>query len=257
MNSKKDLVGLLIHDLRGPLAVVSASANALLNKAERYGPLTVNQRRVLERILRNAHKSQVFIEDMLEIYRAEENLFHRDLFSVSAPLRESLLEALEIVAPQALESLCLENQKEVEDLFESEGISIEIRGRYCESPFCHDRKKLQQILRNLISNGLKYRRKRIRIDVTGEEDLFISVEDDGSGIAPELQEIVFKRFVRLENGNQGEVQGVGLGLSGVKLLVETMGGEIRLESSQGAGARFTVRIPPLSMEDGKGGRVPR
>jgi signal transduction histidine kinase len=252
MNSKKDLVGLLIHDLRGPLAVVSASASALLNKAERYGPLTVNQHRVLERILRNAHRAQVFIEDMIEIYRAEENLFHRDLFPVSAPLRESLLEALEMVAPQSLENLCFENQKEVEALFESEGISVEIRGRYCDSPFCHDRKKLQQILRNLISNGLKYRRERIRIDVAGEEDLLISVEDDGCGIAPEDREIVFKRFVRLENEKKGEVPGIGLGLSGVKLLVETMGGEIRVESAPGTGARFTIRIPPLQTPRGKG-----
>jgi len=245
MNSKKDLVDLLIHDLNGPLAVVSTSASGLLNKTDRYGPLTENQRRVVDRIFRNSRKAQALIKDMIEIYRAEENLFQSDLFAVSDPVRESLLEALETVAPHVVENLCLENQKDVEALFESEGISIQIQGKYCKSPFCHDRKKLQQILRNLISNGLKYRRERISIVVTGDEDLFISVEDDGSGIAPEQQEIVFKRFVRLEDGDHRELQGVGLGLWGVKLLVETMGGEIRLESCQEAGTRFTIRIPPL------------
>jgi len=245
MNSKKDLVDLLIHDLTGPLAVVSTSAGALLNKADRYGPLTESQRRVVDRIFRNSRKAQALIEDMIEIYRAEENLFQSDLFSVSDPLRESLLEALETVVPQVVENLCFDNQKEVEALFESEGISIQVRGKYCKSPFCHDRKKLQQILRNLISNGLKYRRERIRIVVTGDEDLFISVEDDGCGIAPERQETLFKRFVRLEDGNRGDLQGTGLGLWGVKLLVETMGGDVRVESCQEAGARFTIRIPPL------------
>ena len=245
MNSKKDLVDLLIHDLKGPLAVISTSANALLNKSDRYGPLTENQRRVVDRIFRNSRKAQALIEDMIEIYRAEENLFQSDLFPVSDPVRESVLEALETVVPHVLENLCFENQKDVEALFESEGISIQIQGKYCTSPFCHDRKKLQQILRNLISNGLKYRRERIRIVVTGDEDLFISVEDDGCGIAPEQQEMVFKRFVRLEDGHRGELQGIGLGLWGVKLLVETMGGEIRVESCKEAGARFTIRIPPL------------
>ncbi len=245
MNSKKDLIDLLIHDLTGPLAVVSTSAGALLNKADRYGPLTEDQRRVLDRISRNSRKAQTLLQDMIEIYRAEEDLFRKDLFPISDPLRESLLEALETVVPQVVEDLCFENQKEVDALFESEGISIQIRGKYCTSPFCHDRKKLQQILRNLISNGLKYRRQRIRIDVTGDEDLFVSVEDDGCGIAPDQQEMVFKRFVRLENGDRSKWQGIGLGLSGVKLLVETMGGDIRVESCQGSGARFTIRIPPL------------
>jgi len=81
--------------------------------------------------------------------------------------------------------------------------------------------------------------------VTGDEDLIISVEDDGCGITPEQQETLFKRFVRLEDGKQSDLQGTGLGLWGVKLLVETMGGEIRVESCQEAGARFTIRIPPL------------
>jgi len=245
MDSKKDLVDLLIHDLKGPLAVVSTSANSLLNKSDRYGPLNENQRRVMDRIFRNSRKAQTLIDDMIEIYRAEEHLFKSDLFPVCDPVRESLLEALETVVPHVLENLSVENQKDVETLFASEGISIQIQGKYGTSPFCHDRKKLQQILRNLISNGLKYRHERIRIIVTGDEDLIISVEDDGCGITPEQQETLFKRFVRLEDGKQSDLQGTGLGLWGVKLLVETMGGEIRVESCQEAGARFTIRIPPL------------
>jgi signal transduction histidine kinase len=71
------------------------------------------------------------------------------------------------------------------------------------------------------------------------------VMDDSSGIAPEEHERIFQRFVRLGNGDRPEVQGMGLGLSGVKLLLETMGGEIHVESRQGTGACFTIRIPPL------------
>jgi signal transduction histidine kinase len=245
VNSKKDLVDLFIHDLKGPLAIVSTSASGLLTKPDRYGPLTENQRRVVDRIFRNSRRAQALIDDMMEIYRADESLFQRDLFPISDPVRESLLEALETVVPHVLENLCFENQQDIDALFESKGISIQIRGKYCTSPFCHDRKKLQQIPRNLISNGLKYRRERINIVVTGDEDLVISVQDDGCGIAPEQQEALFKRFVRLEDGNRGDLQGTGLGLWGVKLLVESMGGEICVESCKEAGARFTIRIPPL------------
>jgi signal transduction histidine kinase len=193
---------------------------------------------------------------MIEIYRAEENLFQSDAFMVREALRESLLETLEALAPQVLENLCIDNQNEVEALFKSERIFVQIRGKYCDSPFCHDRRKLQQILRNLVNNALKYRREQLKVDISGDEDLFVSVEDDGCGIAPDQQENIFKRFSGLKAGKKGEAKGMGFGLCGVKVMVETMGGEIRVESAEGCGARFTVRIPPLqgrhgSLLDGK------
>ena len=70
------------------------------------------------------------------------------------------------------------------------------------------------------------------------------VEDDGIGIPLEDQEIIFKRFVRVNEKKLPHVSGLGLGLTGVKTLVEAMGGEITLESQEGCGTRFIVRIPP-------------
>ena len=73
----------------------------------------------------------------------------------------------------------------------------------------------------------------------------ISVEDDGVGIPKEQQEAIFERFVRLNDKRYAGVPGLGLGLTGVKALLDAMGGEITLESREGFGTRFMVRIPPL------------
>ncbi len=83
------------------------------------------------------------------------------------------------------------------------------------------------------------------VTVGGDADLQISVEDDGPGIPQREQKSIFQRFVRLKEKERPSVPGLGLGLAGVKALVEAMGGNISLESREGAGTRFTVSIPPL------------
>jgi two-component system phosphate regulon sensor histidine kinase PhoR len=105
-------------------------------------------------------------------------------------------------------------------VLEEHGIGIEIRGKYRESPFCHDERKVQQILRNLMSNAMKYRRQRMDVKISGEADLLVSVEDDGIGISLEDQRVIFERFFRLNSEKSADAPGLGLGLTGVKALVE-------------------------------------
>ena len=253
VKEKKSLFDLLIHDLTGPLSVVSTSTANLLHRKERYGPLTDQQQRVMERIMRNVRKAQTLLQEMVEISRSEEGLFQKESFPIESTLKESILDVLEISAPQAVETLSgVKNEDEYRRLLEANGIFIAITGNYCESPFCHDQKKIQQILRNLVSNALKYRRSRIDVCISGDVDLCVSVEDDGAGIPPEYQEAIFQRFVRLQDKRYAHVPGLGLGLTGVKALVEAMRGEITLANREGLGARFMVRIPPLySEKEGK------
>ncbi|OGP96899.1 MAG: hypothetical protein A2157_02500 [Deltaproteobacteria bacterium RBG_16_47_11] len=246
LNEKEHLYDLLIHDLTGPLSIAATSTANLLHKSDRYGPLTERQERLVERILRNVHKAQTLLQEMIEISRSEEGIFKKEFFSVEKALRESLIDVLETNAPHAAEKLYhIEDSKELESLLKPHGISIEITGKYCRSSFCHDQKKVRQIFRNLMSNAMKYRREWMRVSIRGELDLLISVKDDGMGIPPGDQEAVFKRFVRLSDKRRSDVPGFGLGLTGVKALVEAMKGEITLVSQEGAGTQFTVRIPPL------------
>ena len=95
-----------------------------------------------------------------------------------------------------------------------------------------------------MGNAMKYRRERMAVKISGDIDLLVWVEDDGNGIPLEDQGVIFERFVRLNDKKHPYVPGLGLGLTGVKTLVEAMGGEITLESQEGVGTRFIVRIPP-------------
>jgi len=245
-NEKTRLLDLFIHDLTGPLSIVSTSTANLLHKGDRYGPLTDQQKRIVERILRNVHKAQTLLHEMIEIFRSEEGLFQKELFFIEKVIKESLMDVLEISAPNIAETLCqAKDQEEFHRCLKDHGIFIEMTGEYCKSPFCHDQKKIQQILRNLVSNALKYRRERMVVSICGNLDLLISVEDDGRGIPQEGQAVIFDRFVRLKDKIRADVPGFGLGLTGVKSLIEAMRGEIILESREGFGTRFMVRIPPL------------
>jgi signal transduction histidine kinase len=249
VSEKGPLFDLLIHDLTGPLSVVSKSAASLFQRESRYGPLTDQQKRLIERILRNVRKAQTLLNEMIEISRCEEGFFQKEFFSIEEILKESLLDVLEIHDPQMAEKMGgAKNLGESRPLLEDHGIFITITGKYCQSLFCHDHKKVQQILRNLFSNAMKYRRSRVKVCISGEIDLCISFEDDGVGIPVEDQEAIFDRFVRLKDKRQAGIPGLGLGLTGVKALLEAMRGDITVTSREGTGARFMVRIPPLPSE---------
>ncbi len=247
------LFDLFIHDLTGPLSIVSTSTDSLLHKADQYGPLTDRQKRLLDRVSRNIRKAKGLTQEIIEILRSEEGVFEREYFSVEETLVQSLLDVLEMSIPNAVERLGQAKDQEAfrHDL-KDHGIFVEITGRYCQSPFCHDQRKVQQILRNLMSNAMKYRRQRMEVKISGEADLLISVEDDGIGIPLKDQSAIFERFVRLNNEKSAFVPGLGLGLTGVKALVEAMGGEITLESQESEGTRFMARIPLYQSNRTKG-----
>jgi len=240
------LFDLFIHDLTGPLSIVSASTDSLLREVDRYGPLTDHQTRLLNRVSRNIHRAKNLTQEMIDILRSEEGLFEREYFSIEKTVVESLLDVLDMSMPDAVGRLSqAENQEAFQRDLKDYGIFVEITGKYGKSPFCHDQQKIQQILRNLMSNAMKYRRQRMEVKISGEADLLVSVGDDGMGIPLKDHGIIFERFVRLNNEKRADLPGLGLGLTGVKALVEAMGGEITLESQEGVGTRFMVRIPPM------------
>lgn len=246
MSEKEGLLDLLIHDLKGPLSIVSTTVTNLLDKTNRYGPLTEKQRRIIGRVSRNVQRAQVLLQEMIEISQSEKGWFLKELFPIEKTLKESVLDALEITIPNTAEKLYhVENDEKFQQALKTQGIFIKLCGKYAKLPFCHDQKKIRQILRNLLSNALKHRRKRVEVSIRGETDLFISVKDDGLGIPMREQENIFERFIRINDKKRTKMSGLGLGLIGVKVLIETMGGKIALVSREGLGTRFTVQIPPL------------
>ncbi len=246
MNNKESLIDLFIHDLTGPLSIASTCVHSLLEKQDKYGSVTDRQKATLKMALRNVNKAQTFLREMIEIYRSEEGLFKQELCSVEDILKESIVDAMEMIDPAGAEKLyCKEDGEGFRRLLEKNGVFVDISGKFSAVPFCHDEKKIQQILRNLITNALKYRREKITIGISGDAELVITVKDDGPGIPQEKQKSVFKRFSDIKEKDQVDVAGLGFGLSCVKAIVETMSGNISLASKKGEGTCFVVRIPPL------------
>jgi len=112
-----------------------------------------------------------------------------------------------------------------------------------------DEAKISQILRNFISNALKFtQRGEIRVTATVAEDarrVVFSVADTGIGIAPEDQERIFSEFGQVENPLQRHFKGTGLGLALSRKLAELLGGQITVESELGRGSTFHLSLPLL------------
>ncbi|MEX1190219.1 MAG: GAF domain-containing sensor histidine kinase [Bacteroidia bacterium] len=106
---------------------------------------------------------------------------------------------------------------------------------------------LHQIIQNLVSNAIKYNDKQeglVRVTALAEgKKLMISVSDNGPGIPDHAKESIFKMFFKLQRNDRYGVPGTGIGLNTVKRLVEIMNAEILVESSEGEGTEFIIRIP--------------
>lgn len=116
----------------------------------------------------------------------------------------------------------------------------------CKELFVYSRKTaVKQVLRNLLTNALKYSPLHMDVEVSffKEEDSFgFFVQDFGPGIDPEHQKTIFKLFTTLKHKDHQGNTGTGLGLSIVKRIVDGLGGEIELASELGKGCRFTVTL---------------
>src|SRR5690606_4432896 len=108
-----------------------------------------------------------------------------------------------------------------------------------------------QVLSNLLSNAIKYSPDGGTITLSGavvSDGVRISVSDQGVGLRPGQQEMIFDRFYRVDNALTRETQGVGLGLYIVRSIIEAHGGRIWAESEPGQGTTFTFELP-LSREE--------
>jgi signal transduction histidine kinase len=120
-----------------------------------------------------------------------------------------------------------------------------------------DRDRLEQILENLLSNAVKYTPEggEISVGVAVAEDgageaALLTVADRGQGIPAEALPHLFERFYRVEREGLAATDGVGLGLSITKALVEAMGGGIDVTSEAGHGSTFTIRLPLAGADSG-------
>lgn len=131
--------------------------------------------------------------------------------------------------------------------------------RLTHSLFVGDELRIQQILVNLLSNAIKYSHDGGKVKLTVREEgmeedmavLYFAVEDNGIGIAPDKQQLIFQNFEQADDSKQARKQGTGLGLSICSRLVHLMDSDIRLKSAPDEGSTFSfvLKLKPLSEEE--------
>ncbi|MBZ4416617.1 PAS domain-containing sensor histidine kinase [Myxococcus sp. RHSTA-1-4] len=223
------------HELKTPLTPLQLKLTSLQRLAENTPEGALSSARVareLDVARRQVRKLADLIEDLLDVSRI--NVGKLSLEPEPMDLAAAVREVVARYTPQAAQvdsTLTLDAPAPVEGVW--------------------DKRRLDQVVTNLITNALKYGAGgpvHVRVSTENGESC-LSVRDEGIGIAPEDQPRIFDRFVRaVSERNYG---GMGLGLFITQQVVEAHGGEIRVHSAPGQGATFTVRLPPGSAPSGR------
>jgi two-component system OmpR family sensor kinase len=245
MRNKRIKLDLLIHDLKVPLAVIDAGVTALLKKQQKYGPVNEKQKKVLERTLRNTKVTQMLVNDALELGRSREGIVNLNNFTLSSLVEKALVEIFDLIDTSASEEIknCT-GLGSLRKVLGENGLTLIVDDNLWSHEFCMDEGKVTQILRNLLSNALKYRKNNVELEVDKKgESIVFSVKDDGEGIPATHHKKIFESYFQMSVTDSCPIRGHGLGLAGVMVLVEDMGGKLYLESDEGMGAKFFVEVP--------------
>ena len=230
-HAKLAFLSTMSHELRTPLNAIGGYAE-LIQMGVR-GPVTPETQDFLARIRRATSHLQTLIGEILEFTHLTGGEVGYELENV--PLDAALTDAIEMLTPQIAEhaitfrqSACASNT-----------------GRPCRVRA--DPRKLRQIVINLVSNALKFTPSEGEVSVGAEfEGRFVSmwVADSGRGIPANRLSQIFEPFVQIDRNKTPERnQGVGLGLAISRQLARGMGGDLTVESEEGRGSRFTLRLP--------------
>jgi PAS domain S-box-containing protein len=225
---KDEFLANMSHELRTPLNAVLGQAEALAEGI--FGPVTEQQRGALQTVEESGRHLLSLINDVLDI--AKSNAGHLELEREQVPVEEVCQESLRLMREQA-------RRKKISVAYSSDG----------EVPYLNaDRRRLRQILLNLLSNAMKFTREggRIGLEVTsreGGEAVAFTIWDTGPGIAREDVKRIFEPFVQLDAGLARQNEGSGLGLALVRRFVDLHHGMLEVDSEVGRGSRFTAILP--------------
>jgi signal transduction histidine kinase len=235
----------LVHELKGPMAVIETGVRTLLERAEKYGPLTNRQEKILKRSLRNSRKAREMLNGLLEIGRAGAGCFICCRFQPAKSAYDVLLDTLETVTVIEFDQLDRDaDQEAVLTFLTPKGISLKVSPQVVDTEMHQDETKFRQIVGNLIQNAFHHRREKVEITMNYADDkIFVEITDDGPGIDADHHEAVFQRYTQVKECMISPRNGHGLGLAGARILARCLGGDIELESEKGKGATFRLMLP--------------
>lgn len=223
--AKRDLLANVSHELRTPLNVIIGFTDVLAGGLA--GPLTSEQAKQLKMIKESSIQLLTMVNDLLDIERIEAG--HAVVMPEPVNVRQVLGRLVDMMRPLAA-------QRAVDLAFTAPDDLVVVT----------DPKLLLQVVRNLLSNALKFTPPygHVTIDATRDDGEFsIVVADDGIGIAAENQGRVFEAFTQVRGDHGRKPQGTGLGLAICRDVTAVLGGTITLTSGVGEGATFVVTLP--------------
>lgn len=223
---KTSFIANLSHEFRTPLNSIASLSRLLLSRAD--GDLGAEQEKQVTYIQRSAADLSDLVDDLLDLAKVEagkvdvkpKQFTLQDLFGALRGMLRPLLIGNRL-------ELSFESNQDIPPLYTDEG-------------------KISQILRNLISNALKFTQcGHIRVAAEAESGGWVvfRVSDTGIGIEARDKEKIFDEFAQIEGDIQSRVKGTGLGLPLSRRLAELLGGTLDVESEPGVGSTFVARLP--------------
>jgi len=222
---KSSFVSMVSHEIRGPLSTILSQIKVL--KDGLAGELGAKQADILNKMSRKVEGLVELSKNLLDLSRIEAGLIVQDKQQVQ--LMDILDTLVGFMQTRAREK------------------NISLNLKKARLPLINaDGKSMEEVFSNLITNAITYTPEGGKVTVSGKvkgDFVDVSVSDTGYGIAPEEIPRVFERFYRVKNEKTRNIGGTGLGLPIVKSIVEAHNGTIKVESKEGVGSTFYVRLP--------------
>lgn len=230
---KDEFLAMLAHELRNPLAPISAAAQ-LLKLVQHNDEQVCSTSDIINRQV--GHMTSL-IDDLLDVSRVTRGL---------VSLENDILDLKRIISDSIEQVQPLIDSREHQLVVDLPATSAFVKG---------DHKRLVQVLANLLNNAAKYTpqggKLQLSLQVAGDE-ASVAVSDNGIGITPKMLPRVFELFSQAERTSDRSQGGLGLGLALVKSLVELHGGTVgAISKGSGTGSTFTVRLPLASEATGE------
>lgn len=225
---KDEFLSLISHEFKTPITVINSAIQAMefICKDE----LSHKAKGYLKKIQQNSLRQLRLVNNILDITRISSGHFRINKNNHD----------ITFITKAIVKSIYLYTQQK--------GIYLAVSSKMEKKVIGLDEEKYERILLNLLSNAIKFTPigKRILITISSRKGFVcIKVKDEGIGIPKDKQAIIFERFGQVDSSLSRQAEGSGIGLSLVKMLVESMGGSVSVKSKVGIGSTFTVLLPNI------------
>ncbi|WP_111628333.1 sensor histidine kinase [Larkinella arboricola] len=227
---KNDFINNMTHELKTPIATVSAAVEAL----QHFGALN------------DAAKTQAYLGISRNELQRLSDLVEKVLNMAVEEKKELELHREWLNPAELIQEVVENHQLKARSGVSAKSVEIDVSGEPENAPVRADRLHIGNAINNLIDNAINYSPDSVRIQIRSRIDAQgwqLSVQDNGNGIPKAYHEAIFDRFFRVPTGNLHPVKGFGLGLSYVRQVVEKHGGRIEVSSEPGRGSEFVIWIP--------------